>query len=144
VGGILPVICCFIEYSYGVAGPIYRDFYSEYRFAFATFLLFCTCTGLVTLLLYYGQLRINNYSWWWASFATGASSGIYIFILSMSWLIYSVATTADVEANTVGIYFLWFAFLSLGVSLITGFVGVACCIEFNRLLYCNAMRRGDE
>jgi hypothetical protein len=139
-GGILPVICCFIEYSYGVAGPIYRDYYSEYRFGLVTFLLFCTCAGLVTMLLYYGQLRVNNYSWWWASFATGASSGIYIFILSMSWLF----SQADVDVSSIGIYFLWFAFWSLGVSLMTGFVGVACCVEFNRLLYYNAMRRGHD
>jgi transmembrane 9 superfamily protein 2/4 len=144
VGGILPVICCFIEYSYGVAGPIYRDYYSEYRFGFVTFFLFCTCVGLVTLLLYYGQLRVNNYSWWWASFATGASSGIYIFILSMSWLFSNVVAEAHIDASSIGIYFFWFAFLSLGVALITGFVGVACCVEFNRLLYYNAMRRGNQ
>lgn len=144
VGGVLPVICCFIEYSYGVAGPIYRDYYSEYRFGLVTFFLFCTCAGFVTLLLYYGQLRVNNYSWWWASFATGASSGIYIFILSMSWLFFNVVAEAHIDVSSIGIYFLWFAFLSLGIALITGFVGVACCVQFNRLLYYNAMRRGNQ
>jgi transmembrane 9 superfamily protein 2/4 len=143
VGGILPVICCFIEYSYAVAGPIYRNYYSEYKFGLASFILFNTCAGLVSMLLYYGQLRVNNYGWWWSSFCTGASAGLYIWILALSWLCFNVAV-ADVDASSFCIYFLWFAFLSLGVSCVTGLVGVAACVALNRILYANAMRRCDD
>jgi len=143
IGGILPVICSFIEYAYGVAAPVYRRTEPEYRFGLASFLLFNICAGLVTLLLYYRQLRANNYEWWWPCFITGASSGLYMFLLSISWLFYSVSTE-DVDGGAFSVYFLWFVVLSLGLSFVAGFVAVACCVEFNRALYFYAMRRAND
>jgi transmembrane 9 superfamily protein 2/4 len=141
VGGIIPVLCSFINYSYGIAGPIFLGYYSVRSFMVFAYIFFVVSAGAFTVLIYYRQLRAQYYEWWWPSFATGSSAGLYIFILSMSWLIHS---SSHLEGSTIFAYMLWFALISVGAGLVTGFAGVASCIVFNRVLYSYIMRRNDS
>jgi len=137
--GLLPVLSCFINYSYGVAAPILIRSYSLRAYMVASFCLFVLVAAAVSVLMFYRQIRVHNYQWWWSSFASAGSSGVYIFFLSMSWLL--LKAESHISSNTMALYSLWFAFLSLGVALMTGFAGVAACIWFNRAMYTTIMRR---
>ena len=140
--GLVPVIGCFVEYAYGVAGPVYMGYYSDSSaFAILSFLFFITSSGGVALLWYYKQLRHHHYAWWWSSFAVGSASGLFIFVLSLSWL---AVSGKQASARTKFNYALWFAYCSLGVSLMTGSVGVLFCILFNRGLYAYLMKQRNE
>jgi transmembrane 9 superfamily protein 2/4 len=142
-GGVPPVACSFVEFAYGVAGPIYVGYYSDASFyAILSFFLFCACVGLVACLLFYQQIRARNFEWWWTSFVVGVSAGFYLFLLSMSWILYDyVSEEALVSGETLASYTIWFAFGSLGASLIAGFVSLGSCILMTRLLYAFLMRR---
>jgi transmembrane 9 superfamily member 2/4 len=146
VAGIPPVACSFVEYAYGVAGPIYVGYYSDASFyAVITFLLFCTCVALVSCLLFYQQIRVQNFEWWWTSFVAGASAGLYLFLLSMSWILVSYTSgSSKLSGETLGSYAIWFAFGSLGASLIAGFVSLGSCMLMTMLLYSFLIRRATR
>jgi transmembrane 9 superfamily member 2/4 len=139
VGGILPAFSCFIGYSYGFAGPIFVGYYSMRSYMISSFLLFVLVSASMATLLYYKQIRAHMYHWWWAAFSTAASAGIYIFLVSMSYVLFRA--DSHVRSQTIVLYTLFFAFVSFGVALMTGFAGVAACVWFNRALYIYMMRR---
>lgn len=141
LGGLAPMACGFVEYAYGVAGPVFMGYFtSSSLFAIASFVLFLTCVGAISVLLFYKHIRMQNYQWWWASFVTGASCGLYILLLSMSWVSLD-ASGRQVNGYTMLAYFLWFLFGSICVGLMTGFVAIACCILFIRTLYRELLKR---
>ena len=144
IGGVLPVLGVFVSYAYGVAGPILVGYYTDNSsFWIASYTLFLASSAAVSLLLYYRQLRAQRYSWWWASFASAGSSGLYLFVLSMSWLIFNISF-GDITGGVWALYVLWFAFTSLGAVLMTGFTGVAATLWFTRRLYSFTKRRYDD
>lgn len=140
-GGLLAVLASFVSYSYAVAGPVFLRYYSVRTFMIAEFMLFVLVSGAVALLMYYRQIRVHNYRWWWVSFASGASAGIYIFLLSMSWLIFK--SESHISGGTLALYTVWFAYISFGVGMMTGFAGVASCVIFNKALYTYIKQRHD-
>jgi len=137
--GLLPVLSCFVNYSYGVAAPIFIGSYSLRTYMIASFSLFVLVAAAVAVLMFYRQIRVHNYQWWWSAFASAGSAGLYIFLLSMSWLL--TKAESHIAATDTLLYTLWFAFLSFGVTLMTGFAGVAACIWFNKTMYTTIMRR---
>ena len=143
LGGLPPLACGFVEYAYGVAGPIFMGYFSSSSFfAIASFVLFLTCVAAISVLLFYKHIRMQNYQWWWASFVTGASSGLYIFLLSLSWICLD-ASGREVMGKAMFGYVLWFLFASSCVGLMTGFVAVTSCALFSRMLYGFLSRRSD-
>lgn len=142
-GGLLPVLSCFISFSYGIAGPILRGFYVSTSFGIISYTIFVSISASLAVLLYYRQIRTNRYEWWWAAFATAGSAGIYIFLLSMSYILVHLSSSigSNVSGASVAIYILWFGYLALGVLLINGFAGVLTCVMFNKVMYKYIMSR---
>ena len=143
VGGILPVLGVFVSYAYDVAGPVFVGYYVDpSSFLIASYALFILSSCGVSMLLYYRQLRAQRYDWWWTSFVSGGSSGLYLFILTMTWLVFNISV-GDVNGHVWALYTLWFAYTSLGAFLMTGFAGVLGCICLTRMLYNFATRQRD-
>jgi transmembrane 9 superfamily protein 2/4 len=140
-GGFLPVLSCFVNYSYGVAGPTLLRYYSVRPYMISSFLIFMLLSGTEAVFLFYRQIRTQpTYEWWWAAFSAAGSAGIYIYALSMSYLIFR-GQESNLSGTTVVSYMIWFAFTSFGVLLMTGFMGVALNIIFIRALYTYIMNR---
>jgi transmembrane 9 superfamily member 2/4 len=143
MGGCLPVLCCFISYSYGIAGPVLLGQYASSNLnVWAPYLLFTLCAGLLSVLFLYHQARNQVYHWWWPAFWTAGSSGVWILILSFSWLFFNVKA-GGVDTLSFISYFLFFFLISLAATLLTGFIGVLSCIVFCRMLYTDALRRSE-
>lgn len=140
-GGFLPILSCFVNYSYGIAGPTLLRYYSVRPYMISSFLIFMLLSGTEAVLLFYRQIRTQpTYEWWWATFSAAGSAGIYIFALSMSYLLFR-GNESDISGFTIVSYMIWFAFTSFGVLLMTGFMGVALNIIFIRTLYTYIMNR---
>lgn len=137
--GVLPVLSCFVNYSYGVAAPMFIGSYSMRAYMISSFCLFVLVAAAVSVLMFYRQIRVHNFQWWWSAFFSAGSAGLYIFFLSMSWLLSKAES--HISGNDLAVYTLWFAFLSLGVVLMTGMAGVFACMLFNTALYATIMRR---
>ena len=143
LGGLTPLACSFVEIAYGVAGPIFLGYFSSSSlFAIASFGLFLTCVAAISVLLFYKHIRMQYYQWWWASFVTGASSGLYIFLLSLCWICLE-SSGREVMGKAMFGYIMWFLLASSCVGLMTGFVAVASCALFSRMLYTFLSRRSD-
>jgi len=131
IGGILPFGACFVE-LYFIMASVWMDYY-YYVFGFLLlvfFILILTCAE-ITLLFTYFQLCNEDYHWWWRSFGTAGSTAIYVFL-------YSFVYFQQLEANALTTYVLYFGYMglaSLGLFLMTGFIGVSASLWFNQTIF---------
>ncbi len=56
------------------------------------FLILIVVTACITIALTYFQLSMEDYRWWWRSFASGGSTGVFIFVHSFFYYAYRYAT----------------------------------------------------
>lgn len=138
-GGMLPALACFVSYSYGVVGPIVLGYYPVRSYMIASYCIFLLVSSSLAVLAYYRQIRAQLYAWWWSVFAISASSGLYIFLLSASYIIFR--SESHISGNTVALYLLWFAYSSFGVAMMTGAFGVFVTMLFNKTMYTYLTRR---
>jgi transmembrane 9 superfamily member 2/4 len=131
IGGLLPFGACFVE-LYFILASVWMDYY-YYVFGFLLlvfFILIITCAE-ITLLFNYFQLCNEDYHWWWRSFGTSGSTAIWVFL-------YSFVYFKQLEANSFTTYVLYFGYMSLaslGLFLMTGFIGVAASLWFNKTIF---------
>jgi transmembrane 9 superfamily protein 2/4 len=131
VGGILPFGACFVELYFILASVWTDQYYYVFAFLLLVFgILIITCAE-ITVLFNYFQLTGEDYHWWWRSFTTAGSTGIYVFL-------YSFVYFKQLEANAFATYVLYFGYMglaSLGLFLMTGCVGVMSCLLFNKTIF---------
>jgi transmembrane 9 superfamily protein 2/4 len=131
VGGILPFGACFVELYFILASVWMDQYYYVFAFLLLVFLILVVTCAEITVLFCYFQLCGENYHWWWRSFSTAGSTGLYVFL-------YSFVYFKQLEANQLATYVLYFGYMglaSLGLFLMTGFVGVVTCLWFNKTIY---------
>jgi hypothetical protein len=56
------------------------------------FLILIVVTACITIALTYFQLSMEDYRWWWRSFASGGSTGVFIFVHSFFYYAYRYVT----------------------------------------------------
>lgn len=131
VGGILPFGACFVELYFILASVWMDQYYYVFAFLLLVFAILIITAAEITVLFNYFQLCGENYHWWWRAFNTGGSTGIYVFL-------YSFVYFKQLEANSLATYVLYFGYMglsSLGLFLMTGFVGVSTCLWFNKTIF---------
>mmetsp|Transcript_14927 Transcript_14927/g.22713 ORF Transcript_14927/g.22713 Transcript_14927/m.22713 type:complete len:664 (+) Transcript_14927:46-2037(+) len=131
VGGILPFGACFVE-LYFILSSVWTDqYYYVFGFLFVVFLILVVTCAEITVLFTYFQLCGEDYHWWWRSFFTAGSFAIYVFL-------YSILYFKQLEANTLATYILYFGYMglaSLGLLMMTGFIGVLSSLVFNLTIF---------
>jgi len=131
VGGILPFGACFVELFFILASVWMDQYYYVFGFLLLVFfILVATCVEITVLFCYF-QLCGEDYHWWWRSFATAGSTGIWIFG-------YSIMYFKQLQANSFATYMLYFGYMSLacfGLFLATGCVGVYSALTFNQTIF---------
>jgi transmembrane 9 superfamily member 2/4 len=131
IGGLLPFGACFVE-LYFILASVWMNYY-YYVFGFLLlvfFILIITCAE-ITLLFNYFQLCNEDYHWWWRSFGTSGSTAIWVFL-------YSIVYFKQLETNSFTTYVLYFGYMALassGLFLMTGFIGVAASLWFNKTIF---------
>lgn len=131
IGGLLPFGACFVE-LYFILSSVWLDYYYYvFGFLLLVFIILIITCAEITLLFNYFQLCNENYHWWWRSFGTSGSTAIWVFM-------YSCMYFQQLEANSFTTYVLYFGYMglaSLGLFLMTGFVGVASSLWFNKTIF---------
>jgi len=85
--------------------------------------------SLVSIIVVYIALCSENYHWWWRSFLSGASCGLYVFFYGIIYYMTSLELTG---ASSAVVYFAWTGAISAGLGLMTGTAGflAALCFVF--------------
>ncbi|CAJ1950349.1 unnamed protein product [Cylindrotheca closterium] len=131
IGGILPFGACFVELYFIMASVWMNYYYYVFGFLLLVFLILIITCAEITLLFNYFQLCNEDYHWWWRSFGTSGSTAIYVFL-------YSFVYFQNLEANSLPTYILYFGYMglaSIGLFLMTGFIGVASSFWFNKVIF---------
>jgi len=131
IGGILPFGASFVELYFILASVWTGQYYYVFGFLLLVFLILCITCAEITILFCYFQLCGENYHWWWRSFCTSGSTALYVFL-------YSCVYFKQLEANSFATYMLYFGYMalsSLGLFLLTGFVGVMSSLMFNKSIF---------
>jgi len=131
IGGLLPFGACFVE-LYFILASVWMDYYYYvFGFLLLVFIILIITCAEITLLFNYFQLCNEDYHWWWRSFGTSGSTAIWVFL-------YSCVYFQQLESNSFGTYVLYFGYMglaSLGLFLMTGFIGVSASLWFNKTIF---------
>ncbi len=56
-------------------------------------------TAFITVALTYFQLAIEDYRWWWRSFLSGASGGLFVYGYACFYFVYRSEMTGILQAS---------------------------------------------
>jgi transmembrane 9 superfamily protein 2/4 len=132
MGGILPFGAIFIELFFMMTSVWLQRFYYVFGFlALVLLILVITCAE-ISIVLSYFQLCNEDYNWWWRSFLTSGSSGLYLFAYSVMYF--------NTQLDIIGfvptlMYFTYMFLFALLFCLITGSVGFIACYWFIWIIY---------
>lgn len=133
IGGVLPFAAVFIEVFFIFGAVWLNRYYYVFGFLFLVMvILTITCAEIAVFICYF-QLCAEDYHWWWRSFFTTGSCGVYLFLYAS----YYFFTSALKMTSFVPIllYFGYMGVLSLIFAVMTGTIGLAACFWFTRFIY---------
>eukprot|EP01087_Luapelamoeba_hula_P002630 TRINITY_DN1230_c0_g1_i1.p1 TRINITY_DN1230_c0_g1~~TRINITY_DN1230_c0_g1_i1.p1 ORF type:complete len:586 (-),score=78.46 TRINITY_DN1230_c0_g1_i1:63-1820(-) len=134
MAGFLPFSAIYIELYYIYTSVWGHNSYTLYGILFLVFLILIVVTACITIALTYFQLSMEDYRWWWRSFASGGSTGLFIYVYSVFFYVYRSKMHGFLQ---LAFYFgymgvvCWFFFLMLGT------VGFYSSLVFVRRIYHN-------
>ena len=79
LAGFLPFSAIYIELHYIFAAVWGHKIYTLFGILFLAFLMLVIVTSFITIALTYFQLAAEDHRWWWRSFASGGSTGFFIY-----------------------------------------------------------------
>jgi transmembrane 9 superfamily protein 2/4 len=131
-GGILPFGAVFTEMFFIMSSIWQHQFYYLFGFlALVLVILIVTCAEISIALTYF-QLTAEDHRWWWRSFTTSGSAGVYLFLNAI--LYYNTRLNITHFAGTV-LYFGYMGVMSLCFSLLTGSIGFIASFLFVKAIY---------
>jgi MFS family permease len=80
VAGFLPFSAIYIELHYIFASVWGYKLYTLYGVLFLVFTILLVVTSFITIALTYFQLAVEDHRWWWRSFFSGCSSGVFVYV----------------------------------------------------------------
>merc|ERR1719191_391563 len=102
VGGLLPFGAVFTELFFIMSSIWQHQIYYVFGFLVLVLIILIVTCAEVSIALCYFQLTSEDYHWWWRSFFTSASSGVYVFLYS--WLYFSTRLQIEKAVSTI-LYF---------------------------------------
>lgn len=134
ISGMLPFGIVCIELRV-ILNSIYMDeFYHFFGYLIAVLTILAVTCAEVSVVIVFVKLAHGNYHWWWNSWLACASSGFYVFLYSVYYLL----TSPGADAKNVISNFLFLAYSTLGslcFALITGAIGFLSSLAFVRRIY---------
>ncbi len=131
-GGILPFGGIFIEVFFIMSALWMHTIYYVFGFLFLVLIILGVCSAEVAIVICYFQLSAEDYTWWWRSFMTSASTGGYLFLYSAVFF-NSKLDLADFTSGAL--YFGYMGLVSGAFSLLTGSIGFEACFWFTRKMF---------
>lgn len=132
--GLVPFAVVLVELMY-VFRSVWQDktgYYYLFGFLGAVSAVLAVTIAQVAIVATYMQLCREDYRWWWASFATGASSAPWIFVYCAYYYFFKLSVYGLVS----GVLFFGYCALACALyALLTGTVGFLTAYAFVRRIY---------
>ena len=129
--GFPPFFAVFVELFYIMDSMWKQDFYALSKYLLISILILIITSSLIGILFTYFNLCKGDYRWWWKSFITSASPGIYIIIFSIFYLFKLKFT----QITSIIIYLNFMIIFSIIISLICGASGLYITTIFLTNIY---------
>jgi len=134
MAGFFPFSAIYIELYYIYTSVWGHNSYTLYGILFLVFIILIIVTACITIALTYFQLSMEDYRWWWRSFASGGSTGLFIYAYSFFFYMYRSKMHGFLQLSFYFVYMAlvcWFFFVMLGT------VGFYSSLIFVRNIYKN-------
>jgi transmembrane 9 superfamily protein 2/4 len=131
-GGILPFGAVFIELFFIMSSIWLHQVYYLFGFLVMVLLILAVTCAEVSVVMCYFQLSGEDYDWWWRSFLTAASTGLYLMVYSVFYFYTKLEITYFVS---VILYFGYMLLASIAFAFLTGTFGFFACFWFVRKIY---------
>ncbi|ORC85154.1 putative endosomal integral membrane protein [Trypanosoma theileri] len=133
LSGFPPFAAVFIE-VYFILGALWLNrYYYVFGFLLLVAVILLLTTSEISIVMVYLSLCAEDYRWWWRSFFIGASSGVFLFMYS---IFYVVVGNLHIDGLIPMIMYLgYMALLSFLFAVTTGAVGFLACFWFVRYIY---------
>ncbi|AMD22907.1 HHR138Cp [Eremothecium sinecaudum] len=133
IAGIFPFGSIAVELYFIYSSIWYNMVYYMFGFLFFTFILLTLTTALVTVLLTYYSLCMEDWRWQWRSFIIGGfGCSVYIFIHSILFTKFRLGGFV-----TIVLYVGYSFTISVISCLVTGSIGYLSSLIFVRKIYSN-------
>merc|ERR1719502_2252628 len=132
VGGILPFGAVFIELFFILSSIWLHQYYYVFGFLMIVLLILLITCAEITIVMCYFQLCAEDYHWWWRAFLTSGSSGLYLFLYSIVYMLTKMIMTRGVS---ILLYVGYMLIASYAFFMLTGAVGFFACFFFVRAIY---------
>jgi len=132
MAGFLPFSAIYIELYYIYTSVWGHNSYTLYGILCLVFIILIIVTACITIALTYFQLSMEDYRWWWRSFASGGATGIFIYIYSFFYCVYRSKMHGFLQLS---FYFGYMAIVCWFFFLMLGTIGFYSSLVFVRNIY---------
>jgi len=134
MSGFLPFSAIYIELFYIYSSVWGRSSYQLYGILFIVAVILVIVTACITVALTYFQLSMEDHRWWWSSFLSGGSTGIFIYLYSIFYYFYRSRMSGLLQGS---FYFSYMFLICYFFFVTLGTVGWYSSLIFIRRIYAN-------
>lgn len=132
LAGFLPFAAIYVELHLIFASVWGYKVYTIYTVLAVMFPLLILVTSFVTIALLYFQLMAEDWRWWWRSFLSGGSTGMYIYMYAFYFFYFKSSMGGLMQ---VAFYFGYCFIACYAVFLMLGAVGWISAMLFVRRIF---------
>eukprot|EP01088_Endostelium_zonatum_P021392 TRINITY_DN840_c0_g1_i1.p1 TRINITY_DN840_c0_g1~~TRINITY_DN840_c0_g1_i1.p1 ORF type:complete len:604 (+),score=64.70 TRINITY_DN840_c0_g1_i1:71-1813(+) len=132
MAGFLPFSAIYIELYYIYSAVWGHHSYTLYGILCLVFLILVIVTACISIALTYFQLLMEDYRWWWRSFACGGSTAIFIYLYTF---FYYHRNSNMYGFLQLSFYFGYMAIICYFFFIMLGTVGFLSSLAFVRVIY---------
>eukprot|EP01127_Copromyxa_protea_P015585 TRINITY_DN4500_c0_g1_i1.p1 TRINITY_DN4500_c0_g1~~TRINITY_DN4500_c0_g1_i1.p1 ORF type:complete len:597 (+),score=104.70 TRINITY_DN4500_c0_g1_i1:40-1791(+) len=119
-GGILPFGSIWVEMYFVFTAFWQSKYYYVFGFLLLVYLILLIVTVCSTIISTYFLLNSEDYRWQWVSFASSASTALYVYLYAIYYFFYRTKMTGFFQTM---FYFGYMGMFCFGLALLTGAVG---------------------
>jgi len=132
IAGFLPFSAIYIELHYIFASVWGHKIYTLFGILILAYIMLLIVTSFITVALVYFQLAMEDHRWWWRSFFSGGSAGIFIYAYSFFYYFHRSQMDGFLQGS---FYFGYMAIVSYAFTLMLGSIGFFSSLLFVHHIY---------
>jgi len=133
VGCFIPLMIWYHELFRIMSSLWLHQYYGTFGIFFFAFLMLVFTCAEIAVVFTYCHLLQEDHRWWWQSFISVGSTGIYV--LGVSLLFYVTEFRGNSSISACVLYFGFMTLASFAIFLMMGSVGLLSSLWFNWTIY---------